>query len=473
MRKNYILLLFGLLLLTVLFVASPVYADVDSEGWPTWAQVSSEKDGIYIVNDKSASGATMAKLKELCSYFYKDDGYYIEVAYANGHMDLLFYSPDDTALDLMNNGYELVVLPVSPVNDNFLFSFRLVKDGEVAFATGSNYEVRTNIDLNNYIVQKINSCNISYNPDVDYSCSVKLYMGDYSEYSPSVEAVRNAIFEGEVPPLNEADFLPKRYGVLEVPQNISYEGTGTYGFGINKEQFSSADDIKITWKQTDPNYKLWSTEVLIYGDMGVKWLYEVFGNFDRVDDLFLYSDEFSTSKLSFTVDMKKMIFKNPIWLNKVYDILDSDSGLYSDKCYGFSLMIRNKYFDGEYTYYSNWVELSFDDEGMHGGVSNEEAGSNIEYVYDDPVKGDEGTDFTQNKPTGAVNPDSPYQGDKINPSTDFSISDFLNNGFGLAGDGGLVDMFRELFSFIPAPVWTLILTGLSILIAIALLKAVF
>lgn len=304
---------------------------------------------------------------------------------------------------------------------------------------------------------------IPYGGTFDIESNIACYMT-----SDSLEDVLN----GNVNPDNAEDLLPKRYGVLEVPQNIRYNGKKSYGITANKENLFNADNIEITWTQSDPNYKLWSTEILIYGDMGVKWLVELFSSYERVYEIFLYSTEFPTSELSFTIDIEDMIKKNPIWLNKIHEILDSGSGLYSDKIYGISLMIRNKYFDGEYTYYSNWVELYFDDEGNVGSVSNEGSGSNTEYDYDDPIHGDDNMDFTQNKPTGNINPDSPYQGDKINPSTDFSITDFVTNGFGLAGEGGVIDMFKDLFSFIPAPVWTLILTGISVLIAIALLKAV-
>lgn len=316
-----------------------------------------------------------------------------------------------------------------------------------------------------YVTVEYNSSgpmNVAYEKPFDIQSNIPCYMT-----SNSIDDV----YTGNVQPDNAEDLLPKRYGVLEVPQNISSTGGVPSGWKAILQNIFGDDNITIKWTQSDPNYTKWTTEILIYGDMGVKWIYEVFSDTKKVDDLFLYSEEFPTNKLKFTIDMDKMVMNNPVWQAKISEILESTGGGCYHDCYGLSLFIRNKYSDGVFTYYSNWVELKFDDKGMSGGVNND--GSNTEYDYDDPVKGDEGTDFIQNKPTGSVNPDSPYQGDKINPSTDFSISDFLNNGFGLAGEGGLIDMFKELFSFIPAPIWTLILTGISVLIAIALLKAVF
>lgn len=449
------MLLFGLLLLTVLFVASPVYADVDSEGWPTWAQVTSEKDGTYIIVDKSESGATMSKLHELCSYFYKNDGYYIEEIYSSGHMDLLFYVPDDAALELMNSGYELVVLPVSSRNDNFLFGFRLVKNGEVAFATGSNYMVRTNRNLNDYVVQKLDSCFISYAPDVNYTCSVKLYIGDYSEYSPSVEAVRNAIFGGEVPPLNEFEFLPKRYGVIEPPQNLKLTYTG---------KIVNNTDVKFTWTQNDERYKSWTTEIMIHGNVGYKLTVDLFGDFNETGTLLLKTDTVPTSNFLYKMNFVDLLDEcRPVYRSIVEDKYGDWLGTHVQlmEC---SISFRNRYSDGQYTYYSNWVKVYSNED--HENVT-------VEYEYNDDKNGDENVDYTHDSPIGNVAPDSPYQGvDIIDDVSLGGLSGFISNGFGLAGENGIIDMFSDMFSFIPSSVWALILTGISVLIAIALLKAV-
>lgn len=454
---------------------------------PSWCSDLSKYNGYYRYTVNSdfdyllklvvGTSADSTYISTAFRFFSKDKGidftadnvlffdyYYTSSSGKSSHFYYYFIPDDDT------------------IEKEDLFYYVKVPAGSGVSYTGSVYSksLKKNINGTFYRGQTAYDSNVdkAY-VNIYYGCygpeSVP-YGGDFSiESNIACYMTSNSVddvYSGNIQPDNLEDLLPKRYGVLEVPQNIQFTGSKSYGFTTNKEHIFDDDDIKITWTQTDPNYKLWSTEILIYGNMGVKWWYELFSSYERVYDLFLYSEEFSTSKLSFTIDIEKMIYKNPIWLSKVYEILDSSSGLYDDSCFGVSLMIRNKYFDGEYTYYSNWVELYFDDEGMAGGVSNEECGSNTEYDYDDPVNGDEDVDFTQQKPIGPVNPDSPYQGGSINPSTDFSILDFLHNGFGLAGEGGVIDMFRELFSFIPAPVWTLILTGISILISIALLKAV-
>ena len=96
-----------------------------------------------------------------------------------------------------------------------------------------------------------------------------------------------------------------------------------------------------------------------------------------------------------------------------------------------------------------------------------------EYDYDDKIHGDENVDYTYKPPNGNNSSDSSYTGSSVNGDTSISdLANALTNGFGLAGENGMIDMFSDMFGFIPAPVWTLILTGISVLIAIALLKAV-
>lgn len=481
--------------------SSGSFGDNEHSGWYGYSgNLTNGIDGIYSVN--SSGDLNFYEISYYNSYCYDIEfmkAYILEksnhgecenfvyVGY-KGTNDLgntsrfVFFVPDDVDLPLS----DIIVCPKADTfnqgnymefydrNSGNVIKGSLFSFGNSAIEVSGNAQITMNYERGNYVNFFTFASNYFINCPVEMlESNVKIYgYGSDSQLTSSQcrDILNNAI-TGELKADNEDDFLPKRYGVLEVPQNIRSTGGIPSGWKSVLQNIFGDDNITIKWTQTDPNYTNWTTEILIYGDMGVKWIYEVFSDTKRVDNLFLYSENFSTNKLKFTIDMDKMIMNNPIWQTKIVEILDSSSGGFYHNCYGLSLFIRNKYSDGIYNYYSNWVELKFDDEGMSGGVNND--GSNTEYDYDDPVKGDEGTDFTQNKPTGSVNPDSPYQGDKINPSTDFSISDFLNNGFGLAGDGGLVDMFRELFSFIPVPVWTLILTGLSILIAIALLKAVF
>lgn len=464
-------------------VSSSSFGDSDL---PSWCSGLSKYSGYYryTVNDDlkyvfyngEGTAADSSYISTAFSFFSVSNGvdfsadnviffdYYAVTSAGYNRHDFYYFIPDDKNI----SKEDLFYFVSAPKGSGSSSAGSVWSKSTKKIVSGTFYRGQASYDSNvekAYVYVYYNCSgpsSIPYEGTFDIESDIACYMT-----SNSIDDV----YTGNVQPDNAEDLLPKRYGVLEVPQNISSTGGVPSGWKAVLQNIFGDDNITIKWTQSDPNYTKWTTEILIYGDMGVKWIYEVFSDTKKVDDLFLYSEEFPTNKLKFTIDMDKMVMNNPVWQAKISEILESTGGGCYHDCYGLSLFIRNKYSDGVCTYYSNWVELKFDDEGMSGGVNND--GSNTEYDYDDPVKGDEGTDFTQNKPTGSVNPDSPYQGDKINPSTDFSISDFLNNGFGLAGDGGLIDMFRELFSFIPAPIWTLILTGISVLIAIALLKAVF
>ena len=435
---------------------------------PYWASISSESDGTYIINDCEETGVSMTKLKDLLNAFYKYDGYYFGETYPSGGMSLHFYVPDEAAFDLINNGYELVVLPTTAWNGNYLFDFCLIKDNEVVAATGSCYQARTNVGLRNYVVHKVSACSVGYYSDYEYECDVRLYIGDYSEYCPSVSDVRNAIFGGLIPALNESDFLPARYGVLEAPRDIKFNNDRI-------EEFLNADvSITFTWSQTDENYKLWDTEILVYADFKYRTNILIFGKWHYGDNILVLDDVIETKNLKYSFKDGEVCFNGTAVNNYIYEDLGHTSVQYSTE--KLEIFIRNKYSDDKYNYYSNWVKLTITSEGAFYDEDDYKNGhiTGEEYDYDDPINGDSDIDFTVVKPNGVINPDSPYQGGVLGSYLDgFDLSDGLSNGFGLAGDNGIIEMFQDLFSFIPDSIWSLIVSGIIVLISIALLKAVF
>lgn len=53
-----------------------------------------------------------------------------------------------------------------------------------------------------------------------------------------------------------------------------------------------------------------------------------------------------------------------------------------------------------------------------------------------------------------------------------SIIDYIKNGFGLLGDTGLIAMIKDVFSFLPAPIWTLLITTFSVCCLIIIWKVI-
>lgn len=260
------------------------------------------------------------------------------------------------------------------------------------------------------------------------------------------------VYTGNIQPDNAEDLSPKRYGVLEPPQDLKF---------IDKGLFSD-NETRFSWTQNDENYKLWDTEIMVHGDIGYKLTIDIFGAFDYTGSLLLKTDVINTSKLNYKFVLTELVQEaRPIYQPIIAEKY-GDKGTHVQIQYCV-VSFRNKYYDGQFTYYSNWVKVYIDEDGDYA----------VEYEYDDPVNGDKDVDYSHDPPDSNVSPDSPYQGGSINSDVTFSgLSEFISDGFGLAGENGIIDMFSDLFSFIPVSIWTLILTGLSVLIAIALLKAV-
>ena len=285
--------------------------------------------------------------------------------------------------------------------------------------------------------------------------NVKVYMQTF-DTDEELSAYHAQIVNGEVNADNEADFLPAQYGVLEPPVNLSF-----YGDGI-----LAATDAKFSWKQTDENYKKWTTEVLVYGNVGYKLTVDFFGSFKETGDVLLKSFTVPTKNLSFNINFLEVLEEGShAYYQKIVDDLGDWLGSHTTLLSN-SIYVRNKYSDGTYTYYSNWVKVFIDDEGNTA----------TEYEYDDKVFGDSGQDFSQEQPgqsdNTSIKQDSEYNGnDVMNGSELDSLGDVISDGFGLLGDGGIVDMMSDFFSFIPGPIWTLILTGIGLIITIAVIKA--
>lgn len=310
---------------------------------------------------------------------------------------------------------------------------------------------------------------------IDYSYSyVDFLVGKEYEltYCSSKSAVyhnvsNSDIVGGSAEPFNRYDLVPKQYGVLEVPKELSVSGgTSSSGFNIGND-----DNMTLHWTQTDPTYKEWETEILVYADLGVKNVLLPWTDYYKVDDFYLYSDIVKTKYLKWDYDREKMVSNNPLWLAEIEEGLGYTGGTY-ESLFELTIMMRNKYYDGTYTYYSNWIEVVFDDEGMAGTVNNNAIPTEKE--YDDPYSGDSDTDFTQQKPNGATNPDSEYQGQIIegDKGSLSGLTEALSNGFGLLGEGGILDMIKDFFSFVPSWIWSLIGTTVAMACIIFLIKVV-
>lgn len=455
--------IFILVMLVCMLFCQVVYAidgdrplNGDKPAWISSWTYNSKYDYTIVYDEYKEP--SIEKCKQLCYYFYGDiycSFEYYQIVGDTMRCNYYGYVPDaETRVDL-DAGCELMLLPTSfqfvDGKKHSLSSLCYVKDNKIVKATGEFVDVHSQSDGSFVVTYDTGIRLVPYYENYVYTSTVKMYVDDYSSYE-DIANLQASILNGEIHATNEDDFLPKRYGVIEPPQNLQFVDKGF--FSDNKTSFS--------WTQTDERYRSWDTEIMIHVNLGYKLTIDLFGSFDETGTLLLCTDTIKTSTFRYSVVLVDLIQKN----RHVYQNIIAEK--YGDKGTHVQLKnctfsFRNRYSDGQYTYYSNWVKVYIDEDEDYA----------IEYDYDDKIHGDENVDYTYKPPNGNNSSDSSYTGSSVNGDTSISdLANALTNGFGLAGENGMIDMFSDMFGFIPTPVWTLILTGISVLIAIALLKAV-
>lgn len=372
-----------------------------------------------------------------------------------------YFIADDVNITSSDIYFRVDYIPYENISD-FFYAYNVHTNEKISGQWFTGYCVDNTSD---YVT--VDNCPLYMNcPKVgtsnDYSLSI-LSSSAPIYYHMSHDDIVN----GVVSPSNPSDLVPKKYGVLEVPKELSVSGgSSNSGFNLGRD-----DTFTLHWTQTDETYKQWETEILVYADLGVKNVLLPWTDYYKVEDFYLYSDIVKTKYLKWEFDREKMVSTNPLWIAEIEKGLGYSGGTY-ESLFKLTIMMRNKYYDGTYTYYSNWLEVVFDDDGMAGTVNNNAIPTEKE--YDDPYNGDSDTDFTQQKPNGATNPDSEYQGQVIEGDKGAlsGLTEALSNGFGLMGEGGILDMVGDFFSFVPSWIWSLIGTSVAMACIIFLIKIV-
>lgn len=260
---------------------------------------------------------------------------------------------------------------------------------------------------------------------------------------------------------NYEDVAPCMYGVLEVPQNIKVSSPVT---GIFADQ-----DITITWTQNDENYLKWDTEILVYSSIKARpaLLGISFADWTHYNDVFLFDDKISCRRMKYLIKDSDLIDYQFEWLEN-----NATDGYNVFKGTEITIFMRNKYFDGNKTYYSNWVKILVD--LVDNFISEEDSTAILEELDYNNITGDEGQDFTNTMPSGNVNNDSSYNGTIIeNQNAGLDIISYIKDGFGLLGDNGIVAMMSDALSFVPDFVWVIISAGLAIMVVIGVAKYIF
>lgn len=368
---------------------------------------------------------------------------------------------------------------------SYLYMYFLDSNNEVLYGPNtalgimkSNFVSRCSYSKDYYIDGKA-----SYSGDYNYSFSSKSYEGvsgtTLDIYSKGSSFDENGFLQTNIPyfadkasaeaymngtldvtnALNyETDLCDIKYD-LEVPQNMQLS---------LKENLFTLPIYTMTWEQTDSNYKNWTTEVYIYvsvdaweGALGI----HLWGDTYTYEDLFFMAESISTYKLKYVIDTDSDKYEKAD--EKIMDYVFNDnhklSGMATDY---YKVYMRNAYYDGEYRHYSNWllVEFDYEFESGQGQTSIIEMGGNVK---DNPGSSNPSDDFI-----GGVVDDSQYDG-SVDANLSESSSDILGwikTGFGIGGDNGVIAMLSDAFDFIPSEIWSVMIAGISLMVAVAVFK---
>ena len=251
---------------------------------------------------------------------------------------------------------------------------------------------------------------------------------------------------------------------LEVPKNLK-----AVQIAGDKSWFDISGKVEVPqfsfqWEQTDPTYKDWTTEIYMYSDFKYRYatLYFIMGDWHYVDDFYMFEDTVQTYKLCWNGSTKKfatacgkMEENYPTSVGGEYEI---------DKA---TFYFRNRYYDDGVRHYSNWVVVEYDWETGETISSHIEIeGSEVDIDSDGKVA----------KPSGTIVEDSQYNGvdyDGLEQRESTDIVGFIEDGFGFLGNGGVIDLISEVFSFIPSAIWGVFIAGISLFVLVAIVKVVF
>ena len=245
---------------------------------------------------------------------------------------------------------------------------------------------------------------------------------------------------------------------LEVPQNLEVSYTSN---------LFDASTYDFKWTQNDPNYVNWKTEFYVYADIGGYdgVLGIQLGDEYVYENEFIYSEKIECYRLRYSIDEDTEIYNKgfeKVWTKIVYEKL-KNTAVYVNT---YKVYMRNAVFDGTIQHYSNWlyIEVDYEFSDGIGDVTVVEKGGSI---GDTP-----GTTTSDKDVVGSVVTDSNYDG-SVDANLGGSSNDLLSwikNGFGLGGDNGVISLLRDTFSFVPGELWAVFLSGIALMVLVAVVK---
>lgn len=299
-------------------------------------------------------------------------------------------------------------------------------------------------------------------------------------YFDSKESAENYFNTGDTSGLLNGDNFSSYDPDIEVPQDLAVNFTAANFLDTSSSnkygRFDYADsDVIFTWNQSEDidisNYK---TE--IYTQLTVQWANTPFNPFSPN-----WHEQLASKQLVNTVDtlrsnsytMSKSTFKDIVQKSgdEVIDggIMGGSVSYIKEPMYFY---LRNVVGNS----YSDWVRVKITrDTVTTEGIPAFGNGSGTVTSGYDQIKGDSsvgggnGQAITGDTSGGSYGKNYSVEFDSASMS---GIIGFIKNGFGLLGDDGLIALFKETFSFLPAPVWTCIIAMIAASCIVVIWKVV-
>lgn len=272
----------------------------------------------------------------------------------------------------------------------------------------------------------------------------------------SKESAENYFNTGDTSGLLNGDKVSSYDPGLEVPQDFKITFSGNKLF--RDDGSVNQSDFQFEWSQSDDiDLQDYRTEIYVQATIAQMNIIDVF----KKD----YSKTYLTDKLLLVDCTTDYSNSQSVKWDDFYKVINEDFGTHWDTSQPvgvepFFFWIRNIKGNS----YSDWVKVKVTKNNIVTS-GNELTGSGT------VTKGYEQIDGS----SGEIKTDSSYgKTYHVDPDTKSvsSIIDCIKNGFGLLGDDGLIALFKETFSFLPAPVWTCIISMIAATCIIVIWKVV-
>lgn len=272
----------------------------------------------------------------------------------------------------------------------------------------------------------------------------------------SKESAENYFNTGDTSGLLNGDKVSSYDPSIEVPQDFKITFSGNKLF--RDDGSVNQSDFQFEWSQSDDiDLQDYRTEIYVQATIAQMNIIDVF----KKD----YSKTYLTNKLLLVDCNTDYSNSQSVKWTDFYKIINDDFGNHKDTSQPvgvepFFFWIRNIKGNS----YSDWVKVKVTKNNIVTS-GNELTGSGTVtkgYEQIDGSSGETKTDSSYGK-TYHVDPDT---------KSVSSIIDYIKNGFGLLGDDGLIALFKETFSFLPAPVWTCIISMIAATCIIVIWKVV-